>query len=273
MQASANPAPRSPKPNRRITATQVHGALVMVAEGRGSIRSKSEQKSHGVGGRAVAGLRPSVGRGRASAGRGRGGDRGSIARRDLPQKRMLAAMATETRQRRGRTGKGLVRRWLLDDAGEETDERVFAQLELCARRCAKNDWPPTWRDAPSVYLTSYSRGSGRALRLILVLSSKSWRAKGLPRDRRVLREDAALLLPDVAAALRQASSTQDIDAIRVLAKACTRLLNHSNEAATTVYDCFLVGSEGRHGVHGGIPKATAQITNSGRASQCVAAQS
>ena len=44
MQASANPAPRSPKPNRRITATQVHGALVMVAEGRGSIRSKSEQK-------------------------------------------------------------------------------------------------------------------------------------------------------------------------------------------------------------------------------------
>ena len=63
----------------------------------------------------------------------------------------------------------------------------------------KNDWPATWRDAPSVYLTSYSRGRGRALRLFGAVVKELAR-QGPPRDRRVLREDAALLLPDVAAA-------------------------------------------------------------------------
>ena len=136
MQASANPAPRSPKPNRRITATQVHGALVMVAEGRGSIRSKSEQKvtEWEVG--------PSPGYVQALVEVAQARAEGEAA----TGARLLAAICLKNvigrrwRPRRGNAvderEKDLVRRWLLDDAGEETDERVFAQLELCARRCA-----------------------------------------------------------------------------------------------------------------------------------------
>ena len=107
-----------------------------------------------------------------------------------------------------------------------------------------------------MYLTSYSRGRGRALRLFGAVVKELAR-KGLPRDRRVLREDAALLLPDVAAALRQASSSSDIDAIRILAKAATRLLNHSRRGGYDGLRLFSrVGPEGHHGVHGRISQAT-----------------
>ena len=239
MQASANPAPRSPKRARRITATQVHGALVMVTEGHGASRSKAEQRvtewEVGPSPGYVAALVEVV--------QARAENEAATGARLLAAICLKNVIGRRWRPRRGNAvddkEKDAVRAWLLNDAMQESDERVFAQLELCCRRCAKADWPATFRAAPQVYLASYARGSRSALRLFGAVVKELAR-KGLPRDRRVLKEDAAVLLPDVAQALKVASNpVKDLETVRILAKAATRLLHHAETASEQVYDVLL----------------------------------
>ena len=193
----------------------------------------------------------------------RGGEAGAAA----TGARLLAAIclknvaARRWRPRRGEAlgedEKARCRAWLVEGAVDEQDRRVAAQLELCARRVARADWPREWRGAPRAYLEAFARGGTRApgaLRLYCA-SIKELARKGLPRDRRAFAAEAAALLPATAGLLENAAAElaaisaadgaaadEKLEEACVLAKAATRLLGPLDApdaaAANRVYDVF-----------------------------------